>query len=174
MTNKLEIVRSRNRKKTISARIVGDTMIVNAPFRVSEAELNKAIDSFKSRFKKSLLKKKLNQTQDLKIVAERINKEYFKGRLNIESIKYSTNQKRIFGSCNYKTKRIHISHKLAEVPGWVRDYVIMHELAHLIEPNHSKLFWDIVFRYKLAERARGYLIAVGLGENVREPDTKII
>jgi predicted metal-dependent hydrolase len=47
------------------------------------------------------------------------------------------------------------------MPDWVRDYVLIHEMAHLIEPNHSKSFWDIVSRYELAERARGYLMAAG-------------
>ena len=47
------------------------------------------------------------------------------------------------------------------MPEWVRRYVLIHEMAHLIEPNHSRAFWDIVSRYKLTERARGYLMAVG-------------
>jgi predicted metal-dependent hydrolase len=51
------------------------------------------------------------------------------------------------------------------MPEWVRDYVIIHEVAHILEPNHSKAFWDIVYRYKLAERARGFLIAKGMEEN---------
>ncbi len=55
------------------------------------------------------------------------------------------------------------------MPDWVRDYVIIHEMAHLIEPNHSKAFWDIVSRYKLAERARGYLMAKGI-EPEAQPD----
>ncbi|MBU4312320.1 MAG: M48 family metallopeptidase [Candidatus Omnitrophica bacterium] len=48
------------------------------------------------------------------------------------------------------------------MPIWVRNYVIIHEMAHLIEPNHSKSFWNIVSRFKLTERARGYLMAKGL------------
>ena len=50
------------------------------------------------------------------------------------------------------------------MPAWVRDYVVMHELAHLLVAGHGPRFWELVNRYPLTERARGYLMAVGLEE----------
>jgi hypothetical protein len=53
------------------------------------------------------------------------------------------------------------------VPGWVVDYVLVHELAHLLEPGHDEPFWAWVHRYPRSERAMGYLeglsAAAGLG-----------
>ena len=42
---------------------------------------------------------------------------------------------------------------------WVLDYLLVHELAHLVVGDHSSVFWEVVNRYPKAERARGYLIA---------------
>ena len=160
--NEVNIIRSNRRKRTISARLAGGVLSVYAPRDVSDAELKKVIDKFKKRLHKRKIKRELDKTQDLTSVAERLNKEYFDSRLKIKAIEYTTNQNKIFGCCNYRSRKIRISYRLSEMPYWVRDYVIIHEMAHLIEPNHSKTFWDIVSRYRLTERARGYLMAKGL------------
>jgi predicted metal-dependent hydrolase len=46
------------------------------------------------------------------------------------------------------------------MPDWVLDYVLLHELAHLVVPSHNSLFWNLVARYPRAERARGFLEGV--------------
>ena len=40
------------------------------------------------------------------------------------------------------------------------DYVIMHELAHLLQPSHGRDFWALLESYPRTERARGYLEGV--------------
>ena len=91
-----------------------------------------------------------------------LNQQYFDNLLHWESIRWVANQNRRHGSCNTDRGTIRISHRIAEMPRFVQDYVIVHELAHVIEPNHSQRFWDLVCQYPRAERARGYLMAVGI------------
>jgi len=162
---KVEVKRSKRRKRTISARLDGDIMYVCAPVDTPEKELHKIIKKFEKRFARRNLKRKLNKEDNLREVFNKLNKINFDGKIKVKSIEYVTNQQRRCGSCNYKKKTIRIAHYLAHMPEWVRDYVIIHEMAHILEPNHSKAFWDIVCGYKLVERARGFLIAKGMEDN---------
>lgn len=170
----IKIIRSLKRRKTIGAQLINNIMYVYAPYNITNEKLTKIIASFKQKFINSMLKKKLNTEKPLKEIAEMLNKKYLKNRLDISSIsiEYVTEQTHKFGCCNCRDRSIRISHQIAKMPDWVRDYVIMHELSHLIEPNHGKPFWDIVSEYKLAERAKGYLIAKGmeLHENNNETE----
>jgi predicted metal-dependent hydrolase len=73
------------------------------------------------------------------------------------SVRWVTNQNGRWGSCTPDDRTIRISHRIQEMPDWVIDYVVLHELAHLVVPSHSGCFWELVNRYPKAERARGYL-----------------
>ena len=161
-TMEVKVVRSRRRLRTVSARIVKNTLLVNAPLMLSQERLDKIVSDFKVKFEKRRLRDDLDKRDNLTERAQRINERYFGNKLKFNSIEYVTDQNSRFGCCNYQAATIHISHKVGLMPEWVRDYVILHEMVHLIEPNHSRAFWDIISRYKLAERARGYLIAVGI------------
>ncbi len=163
----IEIIRSKKRKKTVSAREVDGRFVVRAPAAMSDAELQPLIAKLKKRWQKRQIKDELDDDA-LHRRAQELNREYFGGKLKWASIKWVTNQNSRFGSCTPANKTIRLSHRLASMPTFVRDYVIVHELAHLLEANHSSKFWDLVYRYPKTERARGYLMAIGW-ENIEEP-----
>ena len=64
--------------------------------------------------------------------------------------------------CTPADRSIRISSRLTDVPVWVLDYVLVHELAHLLEAGHGPTFRALIARYPLAERATGFLMAKGL------------
>ena len=83
---------------------------------------------------------------------ELINKHYFNHAVKSVRLKYNRSN---WGSCS-STGNINLSTRLLVAPQWVRDYVIVHELAHMNEMNHSKKYWSIVEKvypdYKKAEK----------------------
>jgi len=159
----VEVVRSTRRQKTVSAELKNGVLIVRAPAELDDAALAPIIE----KFRRQLARKVRPQPQSdeaLAARAQQLNVLYFDGRLRWHSIRYVSNQNKRFGSCTPSTGSIRLSDRLAAMPAWVRDYVIVHELAHLEEANHGRRFWQLVNRYPLTERARGYLMAVGLEE----------
>jgi predicted metal-dependent hydrolase len=94
---------------------------------------------------------------DLLQRARRLSDLWFGGMAVPESIRWVDNQHARWGSCTPGDRTIRLSDRLRTMPGWVVDYVIVHELAHLLEPGHDDRFWAWVHRYPKAERARGYL-----------------
>lgn len=160
---KVEVIRSDRRTKTISARMEGDTMVVRAPTGIPDQELDEAIAKLQERMARQQDRRSLSDS-DLEHRAQMLNRQYFGGRLRWQNIRWVANQDKRYGSCTPTQATIRISHRLASTPQWVQDYVIIHELAHLVEGNHGPRFWKLVNHYPRTERARGYLMALGLEE----------
>jgi hypothetical protein len=85
------------------------------------------------------------------------------GGVRPESIRWVTNQNSQWGSCTYGSAAIRISDRLRVVPGWVLDAVLVHELAHLVEPNHSPRFRALADRYARSQEADVFLDGFSLG-----------
>ena len=160
---RVEVRRSARRKKTISAEIVGDALLVSIPERMSRAEEQEWVSLMAARMSERRRRDRLNSDDALARRAAELADRYVDG-VRWSHITWVTNQRSRWGSCSPEDRSIRLSIALADYPTWVRDYVIVHELVHLIVPDHSGRFWELVNRYPMTERARGYLLAKGMQE----------
>jgi predicted metal-dependent hydrolase len=97
---------------------------------------------------------------DVAARARRLAREYGLPRARV--VRWSDQQVSRWGSCTPEDGAVRVSSRLAAFPAWVLDYVLVHELAHLVVANHGPEHDALVDRYPLAERARGFLIAKDL------------
>ncbi len=152
---RVEVVRSARRRKTVSARLVGDTVRVHVPAWMSRAEEDEYVAHLVRRIERKHTRGPIDVHQRALALAARYD-------LPVpHEVRWVSNQTSRWGSASITRRDIRISDRLAAYPPWVLDYVLVHELAHLAEPNHSRAFWMLVNRYPKAERARGFLIAKG-------------
>jgi predicted metal-dependent hydrolase len=89
--------------------------------------------------------------------AAALNERYLDGQALPTSVTWSNRQTGRWGSCTPADGTIRLSSRLQGMPDWVVDYVLLHELAHLLQPGHDPAFWALVGRFPRTERARGFL-----------------
>ena len=99
-----------------------------------------------------------------------LSRQFLGGLANPASIAWVTNQNSRWGSCTPADGTIRISARVKGMPAWVLDYVILHELTHLLQPGHGVEFWSLLENYPRTERARGYLEGVAATAGLRWPD----
>jgi predicted metal-dependent hydrolase len=155
----VEVRRSQRRRRTVSAYREGETVVVLIPDRFSRAEETEWVARMLARLEAR--EERIRRTDDeLLARARRLTSRYLPehvGNAIPVGVRWVTNQNGRWGSCTPEDRTIRISHRIQEMPDWVIDYVVLHELAHLVVPSHSACFWELVSRYPKAERARGYL-----------------
>ncbi|MGW3605886.1 M48 metallopeptidase family protein [Micromonospora sp. NPDC005161] len=158
----VEVRRSQRRRRTVSAYRDGERVVVLIPDQFSRAEESEWVDRMLARL--AAREGRLARSDaELLARATRLIDLYLAGygaKAVPASVRWVTNQNGRWGSCTPADRSIRISHRVQDMPEWVIDYVLLHELAHLIVPSHNARFWALVGRYPKAERARGYLEGV--------------
>jgi len=150
------VLRSAKRRKTVSARMVGDVLEVRLPGWMGAADEAKWVEEMRRRFER----KQSTDAVDIDARARELAKRY--DLPEPASVRWVDNQTTRWGSCTPADGTIRISSALAAWPRWVLDFVLVHELAHLVETSHGPAFRALEARYPKAERATGFLIAKGL------------
>ena len=148
----------RSRRKTLAIHIKRDGAVeVRAPLRIAKTEIERFVTS-KAQWiekkqaqiaaRKSVEPKELPPSQYAAGDFEKIACELVKlweQRLGVAAtfVGFRAMTSR-WGSCTAKTRRIRLNTALAYCPQDCLEYVVVHELAHLRENNHSPRFWAIV------------------------------
>lgn len=145
------------RARTLRITVTSDgSLIVSAPVHTSIhliedfiakksawiSEKIKYFQSFTSRIKTTKKDYGLHKEKALLLARTRIdhfNKFY---NFNFNEV-FIRNQKTRWGSCS-RRGNINLNYKIALIPAHLADYIIVHELCHLGEMNHSKDFWNLV------------------------------
>ncbi|UFU04590.1 M48 family metallopeptidase [Ruania suaedae] len=156
--------RSSRRRKTVSAFREGGRTVVAIPGRFSRAEE----EAWVRRMLERLAAGDRRRSPDAEALTARARdlvERYLDPRAHPASVAWVGNQGSRWGSCSPDSASIRISERVRGMPGWVLDYVLLHELAHLIEPGHDEKFWALLERYPLTERARGFLLGVTHAED---------
>jgi predicted metal-dependent hydrolase len=157
----VEIVRSRKRRRTVSARRDGDRIVVLVPAGLPRAQEQQLVADMVARLAR---REARTPTGDSELTerAARLSERFLDGRAAPRNVRWVTNQNTRWGSCTPADGTIRLSHKLRPMPTWVVDYVLVHELAHLLVAGHGPRFWQLVEAYPRTERARGFLEGAAL------------
>ncbi|SDQ08211.1 hypothetical protein SAMN05428996_0423 [Quadrisphaera sp. DSM 44207] len=152
----MDVRRSQRRTRTVTAYRDGGTLVVCIPASFTGAEERAWVDRMVTRLAAQDQRRRPSD-EALGRRADELSARYLGGRARPTAVRWVANQTARWGSTTSGEGTIRLSDRLQGLPPWVVDYVLVHELAHLIEPGHGDRFWELVSAYPRAERARGYL-----------------
>ena len=151
----VDVIRSARRRRTGEARVVDGVIVVSVPAGMSTSEEERLVSQLVAKIERKRAAEPIDVAARCEVLAARF------GLPQPASARWVDNQVYRWGSCTPSDRSIRISTRVAMFPSWVVDAVLVHELAHLVEPGHDTAFWALANRYPLMERARGFLIAKG-------------
>ncbi len=160
--------RSKRRTRTVTAFREAGRTVVAIPDRFTRAEEAEWVDKMVGRLTASERRRTPSDDALMKR-ARKLSKDYLGGRAQPTSVAWSSRQGKRWGSCTPSEGTIRISTRLRGVPGWVLDYVVIHELAHLLHAGHGPEFWAQVSGYPRTERARGFLEGLSHADDAGQP-----
>ena len=172
----VDVRRSRRRLRTVTAYREGGRTVVLIPARFTPDQEHEWVTRMLARLSAQDRRRRPGDAE-LAARALELSRRYLGGLARPASVAWAGNQNTRWGSCTPADRSIRLSSRLRGMPSWVIDYVLLHELAHLIEQRHGPAFWRLLEAYPRTERARGYLegfaAARQLADDVEDPDVEI-
>ena len=170
----VEVRRSTRRRRSVTAFREGGLTVVVVPHRMSRAEIVPYVEELVGRLEARERRGRRTDTE-LMVRAGELSRRYLEGRAQPATVRWVTNQHRRWGSCTPTDRSIRLSTRLQGMPADVLDYVLVHELVHLLVLDHGADFEAWMRRYPRLLEARAFLAGVdhatGAGLSAPDPDT---
>jgi len=156
----LELTVVRKRVKNINARLHGKTLAVSAPHRVSVRELDETILELARKLVRRSRADILNSDGGAEAIARKVAARFTEPP-EVAEVRFVTNQTAQWGSYSPQTGIVRLNAALRQMPPWVLEAVVAHELAHTFHLDHSPEFWELVRSVcSKTDRARAFLEGV--------------
>ena len=154
------VIRSKKRRRNISAYRQGGKIIISIPARLTKAEEREIVPEMIARVKA----KEVQATEsDLSKLSDRLLTSYAPEITTRAATVSWRNMNERWGSCTNIDRTIRISTKLSTAPDYVLEYVIFHESIHLDNPNHDQDFYAVLKRFERHLEAEAFLAGFEAG-----------
>lgn len=168
----VEVRRSTRRRRSVTAYREDGRTIVVVPHRMSRADIKPYVEELVGKLA-AREKRSARSDDQLMARARLLSRRHLDGRAEPSTVRFVSNQKKRWGSCTPLDGSIRLSDRLHSMPEHVVDYVLLHELVHLLVANHGPDFEAWMTRYPRLLESRAFLAGVdhatGLGLRT-EPD----
>jgi len=157
-----KVVRNQRRRSSMSAYRQAGVIIINIPARMSKQDEIAAIPEMIAMVQRREAKERKSDEQLLRMGMALLEKYLPEFEIIPASINWRSMSER-WGSCTTVDRTIRISDRLIGAPTYVLDYIIFHELIHLMISGHDADFYNYLNRYSDQKRAEAFLEGFEVG-----------
>ena len=133
----------RKRVRNVNVRLVGNELRVSAPHHVPRAELEEIVTGLARRLLRRAREEVVNSSDAALALLRRVADRFPKPP-RVTEVRFVTTQRARWGSYSERTGVVRLNAALCQLPRWVLEAVVAHELAHSFYPDHSRRFWKLL------------------------------
>jgi len=163
---RVRVRRSTRRVKSVGAAWRDGVAVVSLPARLSAREEAHWVEVMLTRMLGREKARTPRGDDELQTRAVQLSDAHLEGRARPSSVRWVGNQQRRWGSTTPLDRTIRLSDRLRSMPRYVQDYVLVHELAHLLaDDGHGPLFRSWERRFPRWAEAKAFLAGVSWAED---------
>lgn len=156
------VIRSKKRKRNISAYRQGGKIVISIPARLTKAQEREVVPEMIAKIRAKEVA--APESELMELAGELLNRFAPEIALRPASVAWRSMNER-WGSCTSADRTIRLASKLQRAPKYVLEFVLYHEAIHLQHADHGPEFYEFLHRYPRHLEAEAFLAGYELADN---------